>query len=259
MSYPCEMIKDLLPLFEDEVCSEESRRAVEEHLQSCEECRSYAAALHRNHTLAPAAPDEGDSQMAASLRRVRKKLDRRKRRMLAGALAAVVVVAAAYQALFVLPLKSVSLKDISVSAEVYPISELEKTLASDGEVQIFADEENESVTISKGETDNSEAYTVVIPALSDKEITLSGNVMEESGSLSVVTWSSPYFLREIRYDQNRPQDGDTLYVSGFKTTLLGNRAESYNTTISSMEFRPLERIVLVNADGSQQLLWKKGE
>lgn len=138
MNYPCEMIKDLLPLFEDEVCSAESRRAVEEHLQGCEECRRYAADLRQNHTLAaPAAPDEEDSQMAASLRRVRKKLDRRKRRMLAGALAAVVLVAAAYQVLFVLPLKSVSLKDISVSAEVYPFSELEKTLAENGEVQIL--------------------------------------------------------------------------------------------------------------------------
>ena len=35
----CNIIRDLLPLYHDGVCSEESRQAVEEHLQSCESCR----------------------------------------------------------------------------------------------------------------------------------------------------------------------------------------------------------------------------
>lgn len=35
----CELIKDLLPLYADEVCSEESRKAVAEHISLCEDCR----------------------------------------------------------------------------------------------------------------------------------------------------------------------------------------------------------------------------
>lgn len=35
----CELIKDLLPLYADEVCSEESRKAVAEHISQCDECR----------------------------------------------------------------------------------------------------------------------------------------------------------------------------------------------------------------------------
>ena len=35
----CEIVRDLLPLYADGLCSEESRRAVEEHLKSCEACR----------------------------------------------------------------------------------------------------------------------------------------------------------------------------------------------------------------------------
>ena len=37
----CEVIKDLLPLYVDGVLSEDSRKLVEEHLQSCKECREY--------------------------------------------------------------------------------------------------------------------------------------------------------------------------------------------------------------------------
>jgi predicted anti-sigma-YlaC factor YlaD len=36
----CQVIQDLLPLYIDNVCSEESRRMVSEHLESCDECKS---------------------------------------------------------------------------------------------------------------------------------------------------------------------------------------------------------------------------
>lgn len=36
--YPCGLVRDLLPLYFDNVCGEESRRIVEEHLRECSEC-----------------------------------------------------------------------------------------------------------------------------------------------------------------------------------------------------------------------------
>ena len=39
MKYPCPIINDLLPLYADGVCSEESRQAVMEHLKDCACCR----------------------------------------------------------------------------------------------------------------------------------------------------------------------------------------------------------------------------
>ncbi len=42
MKISCEIIKDLLPLYEDGVCSEESRKVIEEHLEKCEECRALS-------------------------------------------------------------------------------------------------------------------------------------------------------------------------------------------------------------------------
>ncbi len=40
MKHNCTVIKDLLPLYADEVCSEDSRKMVAEHLADCSECRS---------------------------------------------------------------------------------------------------------------------------------------------------------------------------------------------------------------------------
>lgn len=39
MKLPCELVQDLLPLYHDGVCSEVSKKNVEEHLGSCEKCR----------------------------------------------------------------------------------------------------------------------------------------------------------------------------------------------------------------------------
>lgn len=40
MKYSCDVIKDLLPLYYDKACSDQSKRIVEEHLEECVSCRS---------------------------------------------------------------------------------------------------------------------------------------------------------------------------------------------------------------------------
>ena len=35
----CNVIRDLLPLYADEVCSEDSREMVQEHISTCKDCR----------------------------------------------------------------------------------------------------------------------------------------------------------------------------------------------------------------------------
>lgn len=41
----CDIIKDLLPSYVDEICSEASKEWVEEHLKTCEECKTTAKLL----------------------------------------------------------------------------------------------------------------------------------------------------------------------------------------------------------------------
>ena len=80
MKYPCDLIRDLLPLYQDGVCSEESRAAVEEHLRECPSCRAYQTALCEADGLFPVSGEEPEQtadqelRKAASLRAVRKTL-----------------------------------------------------------------------------------------------------------------------------------------------------------------------------------------
>lgn len=47
MKVSCDIIKDLLPLYYDGVCSAASRIMVEEHLEECQDCRAELEAMGR--------------------------------------------------------------------------------------------------------------------------------------------------------------------------------------------------------------------
>ena len=43
MKTTCEIVRDLLPLYVDDVCSPASRGLVEEHLEQCSDCKGISA------------------------------------------------------------------------------------------------------------------------------------------------------------------------------------------------------------------------
>lgn len=50
MKLPCKIVEDLLPLYQDEVCSEESRSLVQEHLKECENCKELLSKMGDENT-----------------------------------------------------------------------------------------------------------------------------------------------------------------------------------------------------------------
>ena len=78
---PCGVIRDLLPLYTEDLCSEESRALVESHLKNCPDCRSVKESMKKTEPM-PADSGEG-------LKKIRKELKNRKLRT--AALAALLV------------------------------------------------------------------------------------------------------------------------------------------------------------------------
>ena len=68
MKYECGIIRDLLPLYHDNVCSVESRGAVDEHLTECNECAEYYEKLSDKQT--ELVVPEREQQKAASFKAV---------------------------------------------------------------------------------------------------------------------------------------------------------------------------------------------
>lgn len=72
MKYQCDMIQDLLPLYEDGVCSEVSKAAVEEHLRECGRCREVAGRM-KDRTLEETLAGEKDAVLAKHRRKMNQK------------------------------------------------------------------------------------------------------------------------------------------------------------------------------------------
>lgn len=72
MKYECEMIRDLLPLYHDKVCSNVSERVVEEHLEECAPCREIAKKL-KNTAYDEKLQIERESVIGAHARKVKRK------------------------------------------------------------------------------------------------------------------------------------------------------------------------------------------
>lgn len=78
MKYPCNVIKDILPLYHDGVVSEESKNIIEEHFIECESCKNYYKKMCKADVLEEAAFDEVITKKTAdSFREVSKRISKK--------------------------------------------------------------------------------------------------------------------------------------------------------------------------------------
>ncbi len=75
MKLPCEMIRDLLPLYHDNVCSEVSKTLVNEHLKVCDACNQILKGIQEEVDMPKLEADEGKP-----LRTIRRNMKRKTRR-----------------------------------------------------------------------------------------------------------------------------------------------------------------------------------
>ena len=89
MKYPCSLIHDLLPLYHDGVCSEESNKVIENHLSECSSCKDYYISLCEADEIFTAPKDTGvEMKKAASFRTIKRRM--RKKQILVVILAFVI-------------------------------------------------------------------------------------------------------------------------------------------------------------------------
>lgn len=84
MKLPCELIRDLLPLYAEHLTSPETGQLIEEHLQSCPACRDEL------HSIRLPVPVQADAQADAPLKQVHAALRKKQLLTILAAMLAVV-------------------------------------------------------------------------------------------------------------------------------------------------------------------------
>lgn len=124
MKLPCQTIEDLLPLYFDGVCSQESRALVEEHTAGCKKCRQLLVDMNVDSPVSPSPIDD-----AAPLKKLQRKwLKSMAKSFYKGILISCIVCIL----LFGLAYGLTSWKCIPVPAEVMEVSDV--SLLEDGRI-----------------------------------------------------------------------------------------------------------------------------
>ena len=113
MKLPCEMVRDLLPLYHDGVCSELSRTLVEAHLKECGDCSRVLMDMKEELNMPKLETDE-----TKPLKSIRKKW--KKRTWLKGMLIGLVVFVTALVSWFQLTQTS----SVAMTAEEYTVTQV---------------------------------------------------------------------------------------------------------------------------------------
>lgn len=124
MKISCKIVEDLLPLYHDKVCSQESNGLVEEHLKECENCKKLLSKMGDENT--PIISTINDTAPIKSIRDIWTKS--KKRAFLKGAAIAIMICAVIFGGYYGLT----RWKCIPVSADVLEVTEVSQL--SDGRI-----------------------------------------------------------------------------------------------------------------------------
>lgn len=243
MKYPCGIIKDLLPLYIDDVCAPESKDAIETHLSDCADCKQFYNTMKAPNRFNSQNTDINDAQMADSLKHVKRTISRKIRNIVLCAAAAVALCIGGYWLLFQAPIKEVPLEDVSISANVYSLEELK---AQGTEAPHDSD-----IDISSHENDRSTRYEITVPELGS--MTITEDTIQKCKYVSAISIESDYFLRTVRKETK----DNIIYISAIRTTVLNNGAGSFNHQTMGMELQNIHKIVYVDKNGAETLLWSE--
>lgn len=251
----CEIVRDLLPTYIDGLASYGTVESVEAHLKQCTACQHVYVGMKEengaggdemqsNHMEAKAINSvEAEKRL---FKKINYKVNKKVRRAVAAGVIGVVGAIGVMQVLFNMPLKHVPFDEVTVSASVYPIEEVVTGQA------VLTDN---TVQVSKGEGD-AFSYSIRIPDIPSSNIAISKDMVEEKDYVSYITMEAPYLLKDVDWDTKIIDGESVMYITSFKTSLLGNKTASQNTIMPTLQFKKIDKILYVGANGKEEILWE---
>lgn len=224
----CDVIKDLLPLYQDEVCSEDSQLLVEEHVQACSECQKELEELKAELDCPHIKMDEAKPIQAIAATWKKDKV----KSYLKGALITAIVCIMTYGCYYGLT----RWKVIPVSSELLQVSEVSQL--SDGRIIYHLNV-----------MDNKDLYFVKFTTTEDGRyyMTPMRSVIEDERTMEVGLFND-YFMVDVAENNAYQQNfGDGIEIT---SVYLGTEEDSILIWEKGMELpkasKELERMVFGN-------------
>ncbi len=248
MKYPCEIIKDLLPLYVDDIASEKSKDVVEDHLSECENCQEYHDAMKSYESRSKKAiKNSDDTKLADGLKKVKKKINKKFKIIIGCFVGVLVLLAVLYYVLFCLPVVGITADEVDVKVRHFKIEDMTRYIGpNDYNYDKDADLAGEGEAV----------YRMILPH-SSYNMTAEGyaELLNESKYVSEIC---VYYTYYSNASYNYEVDGNTLYFYEFKRPLfdyLDIESESDFQWIFE-EYAKIDKIIYVE-DNKETILWEE--
>ena len=150
MKFSCSIADDLLPLYLEDACSEDSKAALEEHLQGCPACREKLARMRNSDIIPQMKQQERPPLITGFTKKIRR------RRICTGIfIALLTVLGACILALYFLTIDDMrriadpAVYDVEEGVYNLTAADLETTAAEVGEYILYTNSKRIQVTIQK--------------------------------------------------------------------------------------------------------------
>lgn len=233
----CNMVKDLLPLYIDDVVSPETKSEIENHLSECEACKKIYESMKED---LPGVVSQTDSAKEEKrvIEKVNEKIEKDNRKVKLFYLGLCVLI---LLILFILnlPIKSIPDGNWNADVEHYDLV-LEEGVASKALDKVWSD--NTLFFYPDGKNmDDCFFIKCSIESLPGYEIAIDKDYWQngEKNMITRITVSSDYDIR--KYSSCR-QDEDTVEIAKLKTTLFGRNSGGVMSEVEWFEIGEIKAI-----------------
>ncbi len=245
----CEIVRDLLPNYIDELASKSTVEVVEAHLQECKACNTIYKNMKEEEGKEGHSEGEDSEAEKMLFKKINRKMNKKTKVIGLIGLGAIIFVVALMQLLYNMALKEVPMEEVAISAQVYPIESL---VTEENQKQ-----SDKQLLITKGESKEDEvSYSITFPDMPNSNITVSKSLLAKESYLSYIAYESPYILRNIHEEIKTVDGQQVMYIEGIKTTLLNNKSENNGHVMSNIKFEKIDKIVYVDKKGTEEVLWE---
>ena len=222
----CEVIVDLIPLYVDEVCSDESRMWIEQHLKECENCRKLCETMKKEFRM----PDSQEQRQedANIIKKIKKRIWIE--RVVISMLVVFVTSFLAYHGLFFLLAQQKNMNDV----------------IDLNNISVEQDQEGNLWLLRSGNaTMASWTFPDIYTMDGDVVRSYSDSIYKEQDEMEAYQLKVNFYESPLQYYFHKIYEGDT------------DVGEERSQLVSKEKLERYEQIVIEQTDGTKKILWEK--
>lgn len=164
-----------------------------------------------------------------------------------------------FELLFNAVINEIPRDEVEITAEVYPMEEI-ASMSDEGRAKIGIGKDSDnlvSVTLSDADDKAEQSeFTIQMPDFPEGNLTVTQDIVDTYDYITLIKWKSPYFLRAILWDIKEVNGERIMYIEHYRTTFLNSKEANSGSYTTSIEFGTLDKIIYLEKDGTETLLWE---